>query len=181
MTKAIPNSDQIAIVDAQDIVIGAQDRQIARQQGLIHRISKVFIINPSGEILIHQRSASRSDNPLKWDCSAAGHVDAGEDYLDAAHRETLEEIGISNLTLNYIGKYYYVRQTGAFMLRRFNAVFLGRTAQEAVLNPIEVAQIHWITPTELQTWLASRPEDFTTSFREIIEQFGNQILHPKNR
>ena len=49
---------------------------------------------PSGrELLFQKRSQSVSHNPRQWDISAAGHINAGESYLDAALRECSEEIG----------------------------------------------------------------------------------------
>jgi 8-oxo-dGTP pyrophosphatase MutT (NUDIX family) len=47
--------------------------------------------------------------PNRWDVGAAGHVSAGEDYLDTAIRETGEEIGLAiqkeNLDLLLIDKF----------------------------------------------------------------------------
>ena len=47
-----------------------------------------------GEILLQQRSHKKVIYPLLWDVSVAGHIDAGETYIDAALRETEEEIGL---------------------------------------------------------------------------------------
>lgn len=45
------------------------------------------------ELLFQKRSATVSHNPGKWDVSAAGHINLGETTLEAAIRETREEIG----------------------------------------------------------------------------------------
>jgi isopentenyldiphosphate isomerase len=164
--------DLITIVDARDNVIGSEERKIARQKGLHHRMVKVIISNPRGEILLQQRSADKAESPLLWDLSATGHVDADEDYLEAALRETGEEVGISQITLKLIGKYYYERQKGTLTLRRFNGIFAGQTDQSPAPDPHEVAQIKWIAPKELRAWIETRPNDFTTSLKEIFERFG---------
>lgn len=166
----------ITIVDADDNVIGAEDRHLARQKGLIHRIVRVIIINDDGHLLIQQRSALKEDGPLEWEWSATGHVDAGEEYLQAAQRETHEEVSITDAELAFTGKYYDEHMKGELVIRRFNAVFLGRTKQIAAADLQEVAQIRWISPAELTAWAAASPDDFTRNFTEVLNRFGSQIL-----
>ncbi|MDP3697036.1 MAG: NUDIX domain-containing protein [Candidatus Taylorbacteria bacterium] len=57
----------------------------AHQEGLLHRISVVYLTNDKNQILIQKRDDGRLDH------SSAGHVDAGEPYPEAAKRE-LESI-----------------------------------------------------------------------------------------
>ena len=52
----------------------------------------------NGEILLQQRSHKKIIHPLLWDVSTAGHIDAGESFLEAALRETKEENWISSKT-----------------------------------------------------------------------------------
>ncbi|MFM2381971.1 MAG: hypothetical protein RLZZ76_738 [Candidatus Parcubacteria bacterium] len=42
---------------------------------------------------------NHSNMPGRWDNSAAGHVDAGEDYSRAVLREAEEEIGVRGITV----------------------------------------------------------------------------------
>ena len=37
-----------------------------------------------------------------WAAAAAGHVERGETAVDAAHREALEEIGVTDLELEFV-------------------------------------------------------------------------------
>ena len=64
-------------------------------KGHMHNTSHVWLYNNKAEILLQQRSATKTICPLLWDVSVAGHVDAGETPEGAAVRETKEEIGIS--------------------------------------------------------------------------------------
>jgi isopentenyldiphosphate isomerase len=60
---------------------------------------------------MQRRSATSSYLPLHWSTSVGGHVQSGESYEDATHREMIEEIGIDG-TLMHIGKYIYHSDDG---------------------------------------------------------------------
>ena len=62
-------------------------------KGYYHLVVHVWIQNIKGEYLISQRSANRPTFPLKWEC-VGGSAIKGEKSLDAALRETREEVGI---------------------------------------------------------------------------------------
>ncbi len=69
-------------------------RKQIHERGLWHKIVVVAIIDKNGKILMQQRSKNKTKNPLKWDVSVAGHVSSGQTSIEAAIRETSEEIGI---------------------------------------------------------------------------------------
>lgn len=82
-------------------------REQIHKKGLCHRIIVVAIIDTKGHILMQQRSKSKVENPGKWDVSAAGHVSSGQTSIEAAIRETLEELNIkvNKEELHYILTY----------------------------------------------------------------------------
>lgn len=59
-----------------------------------HLVVHVWIRNSKNQFLISQRSKTRPVNPLKFEC-VGGSVVAGENSLQAALRETLEEVGVT--------------------------------------------------------------------------------------
>ena len=63
--------------------------------GFYYKVVRIILLNENNEILIQRRSSNVNYCPLKWELSASGHVDRGENELDAAIRETKEEIGVS--------------------------------------------------------------------------------------
>src|SRR6266481_4113351 len=109
----------IMYVNERDEVIGAGPRMRALEEGIIHRVVRIFIFNSSGELLITRRSKNIS-LPDKWNESAAGHVDAGEEYDLASHRELEEEVGIKNIELRVIKKYYSEDLDSNGLKKRFN-------------------------------------------------------------
>lgn len=67
-------------------------------------VSKVILVNERGELLLVRRSETDQRRPLQWDVPG-GHVDEGEDILQAAAREAQEEAGVwvpaSQLKVSY--------------------------------------------------------------------------------
>lgn len=69
------------------------DKAIIHAEGMRHRDVHVWVTNGQ-DFLQQQRTMDTSIMPGEWDISVGGHVDAGESYLDAAIRETTEELGL---------------------------------------------------------------------------------------
>jgi isopentenyl-diphosphate delta-isomerase len=70
-------------------------------QGVLHGVAHVWIWRQNGkhiEVLWQQRARSKMTWPGLFDISAAGHINLGETPLDAAIRETQEEIGLDVAT-----------------------------------------------------------------------------------
>ena len=82
------------VVDENDRVIAVKTRGEIHARGLMHRAVHILVFNGKGEVFLQKRSLSKDEQPGKWDSSAAGHVDSGEDYLECARREIEEELGI---------------------------------------------------------------------------------------
>ncbi|HSX35683.1 MAG TPA: NUDIX domain-containing protein [Patescibacteria group bacterium] len=155
---------RITVVDENDKVVGAEEREVVRQKGLIHRIARVFVINNDGRVLLQRRSLALQDNPGKWDQSVGGHVDEGEDYLTAAKRETLEELGISVDDFKELGKFYVERPAPGGTVRRFQTVFSCVWDGAVDYDKSEVNEVRWFSVTEIDDWVAKSPEDFTKNF-----------------
>ena len=69
----------------------------AHKNGWYHNTIHLWLYTKDGKILLQQRSHKKDINPLLWDVSVAGHVDANETYIEAAIRETHEELGLNLL------------------------------------------------------------------------------------
>lgn len=57
------------------------------------RIAGVILVDAAGRLLLQLRDGNTRIDPHRW-CLPGGHVDPGEDPLDSAHRELLEETGL---------------------------------------------------------------------------------------
>ncbi|WP_299365932.1 NUDIX domain-containing protein [Winogradskyella sp.] len=66
----------------------------AHKHGWYHNTIHLWLYTKDREVLLQQRSHKKAIHPLLWDVSAAGHIDAGETFIEAALRETKEEIDL---------------------------------------------------------------------------------------
>ena len=82
------------IVNERDEVVGQNTRREVHRLGLKHRAVHVLVFNARGEVFLQKRSMKKDIAAGKWDSSASGHLDSGEDYDACAVREVREEIGL---------------------------------------------------------------------------------------
>lgn len=106
----------------------------AHKKGLWHNTIHLWLYTKNGEILLQQRSHKKAIYPLLWDVSAAGHIDAGESFTNAAIRETKEELG---LTLNKndlrkigVQKHLSTYANGTIRDNEFHQVYLAELRKE---------------------------------------------------
>jgi len=162
---------RIQIVDEDDKPIRGAIKSEAQEKGLWHRIVKIVLRDQAGNVLL-QRRGEAVLSPGKWDFSASGHVDEGEDYLDAALRELAEEIGVTGVSLRKIDyiKYDKTDEDGR-IFRRFAVTYVGQIGHDYAfkLETKEVAEIRWFTLDEVETLVCTSPNAVTSGLRQIVE------------
>ena len=127
MEKDYPGANErYDVVDEQDRVVGsALRREVHRDPSLTHRAVHVLVFRSDGRLLMQKRAAGKDVDPGKWDTSVGGHVDAGEDYLAAALRETREELGLSGLALQHLHDFRYFSERETEQIRSYLVVYDG--------------------------------------------------------
>jgi 8-oxo-dGTP pyrophosphatase MutT (NUDIX family) len=93
----------VDIVDADDNVIAVVSRRQMRAERLRHRAVFIAVQDGVGRLLVHQRSFAKDVRPGAWDIAFGGVVGSGEDYDLAAERELAEEIGVTGVSLRFVG------------------------------------------------------------------------------
>ena len=87
--------EYLDIYDENNNYLGyAEERKKAHNENLWHRHVSCWIMNEKGQILLQQRSLTKTKNPGMWS-KTGGHVDKGETPNEAIKREVFEEIGLS--------------------------------------------------------------------------------------
>lgn len=86
------------IVDEDGVPTGETvPRKDAHRLGIPHRTSHVWLLrihNGKTQVLLQKRSADKDSYPGCLDISSAGHIPAGEGFLESALRELREELGV---------------------------------------------------------------------------------------
>ena len=90
------NSQEIfPVVDENGNVIGSATRQECHSGSkILHPVVQLHVFDPQGRLYLQRRPEWKDIQPGKWDTAVGGHVDYGEDVVDALHREASEELGI---------------------------------------------------------------------------------------
>jgi ADP-ribose pyrophosphatase YjhB (NUDIX family) len=130
----------------------------------------VVLENDQGEILL-QRRGDVVSYPGLWNDSASGHVDVGETYLEAALRETKEEIGVSGVSLVELGKHYGEEKEGSRIRKAFNMLYCGVFNGTPVIDPSEVSEAAWFSRDEVARLIKEKPDDFTPGSRDALKIF----------
>jgi 16S rRNA (adenine1518-N6/adenine1519-N6)-dimethyltransferase len=157
------SGEMFDVVDENDEVTGQETRGEVHARKLMHRAVHVFVFNKRGDLLLQQRSMLKDVHPGVWDSSVSGHLDAGEDYAQAAVRELDEEMGIRvEEAPAEIGRIAPCAETGWEHVRLYRSQHSGSLRFPAA----EVQAAAWFPIAEIEAWIAARPEDFATGFIE---------------
>ncbi len=151
------------VVDIEDQVIGKATRKEIHQKKLIHRSVHIFVFNPQGELFLQKRAMSKDENPGFWDTSSAGHVDSGENYLTAAHRELNEELGISES----LQPFMQIKACAESYWEHVSA-YTCTTRQSIHINPEEISEGRFWSLSEISDSLAKKNNFFTSTFKIIF-------------
>lgn len=158
------------VVDETDKAVSTASRHDVHRDKLLHRAVHIFVFNRRGELFMQRRSRWKDVHPRRWDSSAAGHVNSGQDYASTAEREIVEELGVS-APLTEIGHIKACEGTGWEFVRVYRAEHEG----PFVLHPAEIESGEWFTIPQLEDWIAKRPEDFATGFLECWRVFQSGV------
>jgi 16S rRNA (adenine1518-N6/adenine1519-N6)-dimethyltransferase len=161
------SAERFPVVDENDRQIGTASRLEVHENNFRHRAVHILIFNYAGEILLQKRSPWKDRHPLLWDSSAAGHVQANEDYDEAAGRELMEELGAST-RLDRIGKLPASEKTG----QEFIMVYRGKCDGPFAFPWEEISAVEFFPAEIVQRWVANKSEDFAPGFLECWRLFN---------
>src|SRR5262249_34827106 len=145
-----------------DQPVGSATKQEAWDKGLIHRIVRLMVENDKGELLLQHRSPTKNIYPDTWDPSAAGHVDAGEDYEEAMRRELQEELGL-DMSFVEIGRYRINRTWHGHRFNRFVRCYRARVKGKPALKleADKIDSVRWFTAIEAKKMATEHPEQLS--------------------
>lgn len=161
-------------IDRTDQTIGVATREEAHRLNLYHRAVHLYARGGSGGLLLQKRSSSKDLEPGLWTLSCSGHVDRGETYLFAAIREMSEELNVSleESSLNELLRSDPTPENGYEFIRSYEVL----TTINPVPNPQEISELKEIGLEELDSWMISEPQEFSSSFRHLFPMARKRFL-----
>jgi 8-oxo-dGTP diphosphatase len=123
------------------------------------------------KILLTQRGPELRHFPGQW-CLPGGHIDAGELWSEAIHREIKEETD-----LDFRPRFFasFDEVVPEYDLHHMVKVFEGCGIGEPQIQPPEVVEVKWVPLEEARTW----PLAF--HHNEILDAYANRVLSSERR
>lgn len=76
----------------------------------LHPVVHLHILNRNDELYLQKRSAKKKLLPGRWDTAVGGHIDYGEQVLEALFRESSEELNFTEYNPIFIKSYVFESQ-----------------------------------------------------------------------
>lgn len=151
------------IVDSRDRIVGQATRAEIHRTQRMHRAVHMLLSNSAGQVYLQKRAPTKDTNPNCWDSSAAGHVDSGEGYLEAAVRELSEELGILVPAEDF--QAFYTRLPSADNGYEHQQIYSVSTNQTLTPCADEIAEGKWLSLEAIDEWVASGDKTLTPDLK----------------
>ncbi len=112
------------------------------------RSTNIFVLNPEGHVLCHQRTMNKERMPGYWMTHLGGHVGVGETYESNAWKELHEEAGIW-VKPHELVSWRTTKIPSARLWARDFVVMVDQPHHEFTPQPGEVEQFAWKSPQEI--------------------------------
>lgn len=162
-----------AIVDKNDkFLYGLYcTKSSLHESNVLHRGVHVFIETFGGGFVL-QKKAKGSENEGKLSSAVSGHVRSGENYMDAAIRETKEEVGLSvdDDDLNFVLKLEASIDTGNEFVMLYS-LLIDPSYETLDPNPEELDELITMPRTMVEEDVRKNSEIYSAVFRILFAKF----------
>jgi isopentenyl-diphosphate Delta-isomerase len=178
--------DLVVLLDDEGREIGtAPKSSVHGTDTALHLAFSCHVLNAHGEVLVTRRALDKRTWPGVWSNSFCGHPRPAEPVMDAVHRRAEFELGLTLRDIELALPLFRYRATDASGIVEHEVcpVYLARTDDEPVLNPLEVVDARWVDPGELAASLTTTPWAFSPWLvlqAEQLHLFGRDRL-PRRR
>jgi isopentenyl-diphosphate delta-isomerase len=154
-------SDQVVLVDADDVVVGVGDKLRAHREGALHRAFSVFVFNREGALLLQKRARTKYHSGGLWSNTCCSHPRPGETTEAGARRRLREEMGFECELRPELRFTYRVELANGLIEHEVDHVLSGWWDGTPHPDAREVEDWRWCSPAELAAALRDRPHEFT--------------------
>ncbi len=156
----------IHVADKTDTIISTHVRGNPLSVGRYVMIAGVMVYNHKGEVLLHKIAPHKKWGGM-WTYSAAGHVDAGENYKKAAQRELKEELGLSAAVGEELTS-FDVYENGKKIA--FHHIFKAVSDEPVSYDTNEIEEVRFFSIEELKHLSQQVPDQFFKGLLKLIKE-----------
>ncbi|MCH5327636.1 MAG: NUDIX domain-containing protein [Coprobacter sp.] len=92
---------------------------------ILHPVVHLHLFNSEGCLYLQKRAEHKDIQPGKWDTAVGGHVDYGEEPLQALYRESREELGLTGFEAVAAFHYIFESEIEREMVFSYRTVYDG--------------------------------------------------------
>lgn len=167
--------NQVILVDSEDNEIGTLDKMEAHLTGQLHRAFSIFIFNPKGEMLIHQRALEKYHSGGLWTNACCSHPQPNESIQKTLRDRLQFEMGME-CEVKFAFTFLYQASVEPNLIEHeLDHIYIGIADVNPLPNPAEVSDWKYVTITQLQESLTDHPTSFTPWFKlmapSVIQYF----------
>ncbi|MBD5234671.1 MAG: NUDIX domain-containing protein [Bacteroidales bacterium] len=153
------------VVDEEGNVVGSATRgECHSGSKILHPVVHLHVFDSEGRLYLQKRPEWKDIQPGKWDTAVGGHVDFGEEILDALRREVREELGLEVEEAEMLCRYVFESDRERELVHSF------KTVTNAVPHPTdELDGGRFWTLAEIEANLGK--EVFTPNFESEFTKF----------
>jgi isopentenyl-diphosphate Delta-isomerase len=173
--------EQLILVDESNRATGSAGKTAVHRAGLLHRAFSIFIVDDRGRIVLQQRNRQKYHSGGLWANSCCGHPRPGERTIAAARRRLNEELGVSSaLSFGFFSRYRTELDNGMHE-NEFVYVYFGRLQAQPQPHPAEVADVDYLSCSEIDRRIKRDPDSFTFWFKHYFRNHGADIVRLANK
>jgi isopentenyldiphosphate isomerase len=145
-----------------------------------HRSVHIWVVDTARrQVVMQKRSPHKDTFPNRWDISAAGHIEFGDDSRDTAIRETAEELGIQcskeELIYGFTCPAEQASLGGCNCYEDVYFVMRDRESLKFAIGQAEVTDVMWIIIDDLKKALNDGDEAFVPRVEIYRNSFFSKL------
>jgi isopentenyldiphosphate isomerase len=154
------------VTEKGDVIGKATRKECHSGTFLLHPVIHLHVFNSQGELYLQKRALDKDIQPGKWDTSVGGHVDYGEETLDALMREVKEELGMIDFKPIFLKQYKFVSDREAELVHSYYTIYDG----DIQPDPIEISEGKFWNNTDIENNLGNSvfTPNFESEYTKVI-------------
>lgn len=149
-----------------------KERNAVHHDGDLHGSVHIWLFR-DGKILLQKRRDDKESFPSCYDAACTGHISAGETPIEAAIRETEEEISLKLKPedLHFLHNQMLTVHQGDFISNEFNRVYF--VDESVSLDTLkydekEITELRFFEIEDLKNRLKNKEKGFCMTYDELI-------------